>query len=251
MTKRQKIKRVKQLVNRYGISEEEADFYIEMSELIPVDEYGTVSGRELHEVLEIGTVYVDWMKRMIKYGFDEGYDYTITTEKVSSQKRERTYEQENHILTLDMAKHLAMIQRTPIGMEVRKYFILNEKLVKFEEGWEQERQTNRRERNRLTSSYKQSHIEQKGYEPKGYNYGNLTNSIYKIVFGMEAKELKDALGVKQKEPVPDWIHKDANEALDYVYSSLSTLLEVGVDKEEALETVQDLFDKKFGGVIEI
>lgn len=251
MTKKQKIKRVKQLVNRYGISEEDAEFIVEMSELIPVDEEGNVSGRELHEVLEIGTVYIDWMKRMIKYGFVEGYDYAITTEKVSSQKRERTYEQENHILTLDMAKHIAMIQRSEIGMKVRKYFILNEKLVKIKNGWEQERQTNRRERNRLTSSYKQSHIEQKGYEPKYYGYGNLTNSIYKIVFGVDAKGLKDALGVPHKDPVPDWINKDANEALDYVYSSLSTLLEVGVEQDEALEIVQDLFDKKFGGVIEI
>ena len=251
MTEKQKIKRVKQLVNRYGISEEDAEFIVEMSELIPVDEEGNVSGRELHEVLEIGTVYIDWMKRMIKYGFVEGYDYAITTEKVSSQKRERTYEQENHILTLDMAKHIAMIQRKPIGMEVRNYFLMREKLANIELGWEQERQTNRRERNRLTSSYKQSHIEQKGYEPKGYNYGNLTNSIYKIVFDMDAKELKDILGVNQKDPVPDWINKEANEALDYVYSSLSTLLEVGVDQEEALNMVQDLFDKKFGGVIKI
>ena len=34
---------------------------------------------------------------------------------------------ENHQLTLDMAKHLAMIQRTPIGYKVRQYFIDVEK----------------------------------------------------------------------------------------------------------------------------
>ena len=28
-----------------------------------------VSGRELHEVLEIGARYNDWIKRMIEYGF--------------------------------------------------------------------------------------------------------------------------------------------------------------------------------------
>ena len=46
MTEKQKIKRVKQLVNRYEISEEEASFYVEMSELIPVNEDGTVRGRD-------------------------------------------------------------------------------------------------------------------------------------------------------------------------------------------------------------
>ena len=34
---------------------------------------------------------------------------------------------ENHELTLDMAKHIAMIQRTPIGLKVRQYFIDIEK----------------------------------------------------------------------------------------------------------------------------
>lgn len=53
---------------------------------------------------------------MIDCGFQENIDYTILKEKVDTQKRVRTYEQENHILPLDMAKHIAMVQRTEIGM---------------------------------------------------------------------------------------------------------------------------------------
>ncbi len=40
-----------------------------------------VSGRELHEVLEIGTQYKDWIKRMIAYGFQENVDYTAIAQK--------------------------------------------------------------------------------------------------------------------------------------------------------------------------
>ena len=42
-------------------------------------------------------------------------------------KRTRTYEQVNHILTLDTAKEIAMIQRSEPGKRARQYFIQVEK----------------------------------------------------------------------------------------------------------------------------
>ena len=50
-------------------------------------------------------------------------DYTTFNEKVSAQKRARTYEQKNHILKLDMAKHIAMIQRSEQGKQIRQKLI--------------------------------------------------------------------------------------------------------------------------------
>ena len=35
----------------------------------------TVSGRALHEALEIKTRYNDWFPRMCEYGFEEGKDF--------------------------------------------------------------------------------------------------------------------------------------------------------------------------------
>lgn len=82
-----------------------------------------VSGRELHKGLEIGTQYDKWMERMIAYGFEENIDYIIQSVNVQSQKRLRTYEQLDHIMTLDMAKEISMIQRSDIGKKIRGYFI--------------------------------------------------------------------------------------------------------------------------------
>ena len=89
------------------------------------NEDGTVavSGRELHRGLKIGTRYDKWIERMIEYGFEENIDYIIQSEIVHGQKRARTYEQENHIMTLDMAKEISMIQRSEIGRKIRGYFI--------------------------------------------------------------------------------------------------------------------------------
>lgn len=86
-----------------------------------------VSGRELHEGLEIQTPYKQWIDRMIDYGFEINTDYIIMSEKVHTQKSVRAYEQENHIMTLDMGKEIAMLQRSDAGKNIRRYFIEIEK----------------------------------------------------------------------------------------------------------------------------
>ena len=49
-----------------------------MNALIKVDytaESPTVSARELHEFLQVGTHFKDWFPRMCEYGFAEGKDF--------------------------------------------------------------------------------------------------------------------------------------------------------------------------------
>ena len=49
-----------------------------MSDLINIDmENQTVSARELHEKLNIGTAFKDWFPRMAEYGFVEGTDFNM------------------------------------------------------------------------------------------------------------------------------------------------------------------------------
>lgn len=87
-----------------------------------------VSGRELHEFLEVKTEYRHWFPRMVEYGFSIGVDYVEAIEKVHGQKRTRTYEQVDHQMKLDMAKEIAMIQRTDKGKQARHYFLQLERL---------------------------------------------------------------------------------------------------------------------------
>ncbi len=85
-----------------------------------------VSGRRLHQALGVKTRYNDWFNRMIDYGFAENEDYlAITQKRVTAQNNETTFN--DHVLKLDMAKEIAMIQRTDKGKEVRQYFIQVEK----------------------------------------------------------------------------------------------------------------------------
>lgn len=85
----------------------------------------TVSGRELHEALEVKTAYKDWFPRMCEYGFTEGVDFNpLIFEQVRTEgERQVAREITDHQLSIPMAKELCMLQRTDKGKEMRQYFI--------------------------------------------------------------------------------------------------------------------------------
>lgn len=87
-----------------------------------------VMGRELHEFLEIGTRYDIWFSRMTEYGFEENSDYGMVVQKRTTNNPKNPFtEYIDHILTLDMAKEISMIQRNEKGKQARQYFIQIEK----------------------------------------------------------------------------------------------------------------------------
>lgn len=103
-------------------------------DVIPVYDTDTgekvVLGRELHEKLKIKTPYHIWFPRMVEYGFVDGTDYFTENKNVHREDgRKMPQTQIDHIIKLDMAKHIAMIQRTPEGMEIRQKLIDLEKNV--------------------------------------------------------------------------------------------------------------------------
>lgn len=106
-----------------------------MNELIKISyesaERPTVSGRELHEALEVKTAYKDWFPRMCEYGFTEGEDFNpLKNEQVRTEgNRQVSRELADHQLTIPMAKEICMLQRSEKGKQFRQYFI------RVEEAW--------------------------------------------------------------------------------------------------------------------
>lgn len=87
-----------------------------------------ISGRELHAFLESKEPYTQWFERMKEYGFTENVDFSVFQNFVNDDTafggvRKST----DHVIKLDMAKELAMIQRTEKGKQARQYFIAVEK----------------------------------------------------------------------------------------------------------------------------
>lgn len=82
----------------------------------------TVSARELHQKLEIGTSFKDWFPRMCEYGFEENVDFCSFLSESTGGRPSKEY-----YISLDMAKEICMIQRSDIGRQFRQYFIEIEK----------------------------------------------------------------------------------------------------------------------------
>lgn len=99
-----------------------------MNVLIPINydgEQPTVSARALHTGLGIRSNFTTWFDRMCEYGFTE-VDYKKCFPNLESgcnggQNRV------DYLISVDMAKQICMIQRSPEGKQIRQYFIDLEK----------------------------------------------------------------------------------------------------------------------------
>lgn len=93
-----------------------------------------VSAKQLHAFLCVGRDFTNWIKgRISQYGFTAGLDYLIV-ENLSSPKRasakSRQQLEHDYLITIDMGKELAMVERNDKGREVRRYFIQCERQAK-------------------------------------------------------------------------------------------------------------------------
>lgn len=100
-----------------------------MNEIIKIQDNNgkqAVSARELHEFLEVNTKFADWCGRMFEqYGFEEGMDFIPNLGKSTGGRPSIDY-----ALSLNCAKEIAMIQRTPKGKQARAYFIACEERLR-------------------------------------------------------------------------------------------------------------------------
>ncbi len=87
-------------------------------------EINSVNAREIHDYLEVKTHLSTWIQRAIeKYDFVENIDFSI----LKSGNPNGGISKIDYIVTLDMAKELAMLENNPKGKATRKYFIEVEK----------------------------------------------------------------------------------------------------------------------------
>lgn len=100
------------------------------NELVPVYETSTdekvVYGSELHSVLEVKSNYRDWIRnRLSDCEAVENEDYEAA--KILAPSGQTKID---HIIKLDTAKEMAMLERNDKGKQVRRYFIRIEKKYK-------------------------------------------------------------------------------------------------------------------------
>jgi anti-repressor protein len=91
-----------------------------------------MSARELWEGLKrpYGK-FTSWFDTYKSYGFIEGIDYNRVFIKINTPKS-GLQNATDYEITIDMGKHLAMLQKTDLGFKIRQYLIEVEKATRKE-----------------------------------------------------------------------------------------------------------------------
>ncbi|WP_283585629.1 phage antirepressor KilAC domain-containing protein [Limosilactobacillus ingluviei] len=160
-----------------------------MNELIKVEVKGDqqlVSARELHNKLEVKTRFSLWVKQNFKH-FREGIDFegVVTTTPFNPNYPDgKQQEIQDYALTIEMAKHLAMMSGTDKGYQVRDYFI------KVEQAWNSPEMVMKRALEIADAKVKALETENAVMRPKAIFADAVSVSETSILVGELAKLLK-------------------------------------------------------------
>jgi anti-repressor protein len=82
-------------------------------------ELNSVNARDIHNYLQVNSKFADWIKRaIVKYDFKENIDFTVLKNEYAEKWE---FSPTEYIVTMDMAKELAMLENNPKGKENAKY----------------------------------------------------------------------------------------------------------------------------------
>lgn len=205
-----------------------------MNELIKINydnDTPTVSARELHEFLEVGTAFKDWFPRMCEYGFTKGVDYTpLIFEHPQNHQPTKDY-----ALTVEMAKELCMIQRNERGKQARQYFI------QLEKDWNSPEKVMARALRIAETKIKQLSVvntaltvDNQIMKPKADYFDELVDRNLLTNFRETAKQLE----VGEKEFISFLMNKK------YIYRDKKGKLMPYADKNNGLFEVKECFNEK-------
>lgn len=209
-----------------------------MNDLIKIN-YGndqpTVSARELHEFLEVGTAYKDWFPRMCEYGFERGRDFNPLKNEQVRFEGNRTVKRtvDDAEITIDMAKELCMLQRNERGKLARQYFL------QLERDWNSPEkvmaralQIAEKKISTLTADLSRKQVENTIMAPKADYFDELVERNTLTNFRETAKQL----GVKQKAFISFLMERK------FIYRDKRGKLLPYADKNDGLFEVKECFN---------
>ena len=224
-----------------------------MNELIKLNnttigeqEVNTVNARELHAFLEVGRDFSNWIKaRLETLGSVKNEDYLLT--KIGEQLPSGTKYKIEYYLTLDVAKHLAMMEKNEKGLQIRQYFIECER--KLREHQLKLAPKTFAEALRAYADEVEAHEQTKQTltiaEPKAQYFDNLVERNLLTNFTITAKEF----GIKRKDLIDyllvnKYVYRDAHDNIVAYAAHVPTLFEIKEFAKEKHAGTQTLVTPK-------
>ena len=167
-----------------------------------------INARDVHRLLKVGRMYQHWIKARIKQaGFIENQDFvivqnsTIGLPKLASEKGgdTRSYD---YIVSLDMAKHLCLMEKNEIGRAVRQHFIDAETQLKQVAPTVYKNtlaKTQARlaaiDHNREMTDAIKAMLQRTGTTPKTYHYSPEQEMLDSLVLGINVRQWRKQRGI--------------------------------------------------------
>ncbi|HDP7365815.1 antA/AntB antirepressor family protein [Escherichia coli] len=213
-------------------------------------ETNIVSAKALHKALGVGKDFSTWITdRISEYDFTIGHDYSVhktISPNLGKSPNGAAYSKIKHsgrpgkdyLLSVGMAKELAMIERNDQGRAIRRYFIQCE-----EELQRSVPEIAARYRRQLKARISAANLfkpmcvalesarAEQGKQTQARHYSNESNMIARIVLGgMTAKQWAQVNGITG-EP-RDSMNAAQLEHLAYLESTNITLIDMGMEYEQ-------------------
>lgn len=213
-------------------------------------ETNIVSAKALHKALGVGKDFSTWITdRISEYDFTIGHDYSVhktispnlgksPNGAAYSKIKQSGRPSKDYLLSVGMAKELAMIERNDQGRAIRRYFIQCE-----EELQRSVPEIAARYRRQLKARISAANLfkpmcvalesarAEQGKQTQARHYSNESNMIARIVLGgMTAKQWAQANGITG-EP-RDSMNAAQLEHLSYLESTNITLIDMGMEYEQ-------------------
>lgn len=197
---------------------------------LQVDDDGMTTARKLYEFLELRkSDFARWCRTNITENefAIENEDYVrlfIDAETPTGGKLKR----EDYKLTASFAKKLSMKGYGERAEQARNYFIGCEqalvRLSKQKRKTEMERERGIAVRNAFTDALKASNENERMH---GHAYSVYTDVIYKVVFGKNAKQLREYYGISKTDKLRDCFTAEELEKVKSIEMIVSGLMNFG------------------------
>ncbi len=196
---------------------------------LQIDDEGFTTSRKLYSWLELSPQhYSEWCKKnILENGFAvKNEDYKINSHSNGSLTgRGNTTD---YKLSASFAKKLSMQQRNERGEQARNYFIGCEqslvRLAKQKRKTEIERARGIAVRQALTEAI---HYSGENERTHGHAYSIYTDLIYKLVFGKNARQLREEYGIARQENLRDCFNAEELAKVKSVEMVVSGLVNCG------------------------
>lgn len=246
----------RQLLDQCGFTAEETQIILDYQKRLPIlvedeDVDGIcINARDLWVQLgEPQGKFADWTKRKFKpYGFLENVDFKPFSQKCEKPQGGRP--EKDYLLTLDMAKQLAMIDKKEIGLIARRYFLLMEKAVKKNLEWESERNPLREGYKAMQKALDEYMMRMVQRHADDWDYAFEADAINIIATGLKAKDIRNYIGCID-DVTRDSLTTTYNHYLNKLQEWNILFLGMNMNRYERYSKLKESFDIFFPNAIPI